>query len=77
MRKEILLNIQFWGNQIGLIKLNLERNRHNLMNLTFDNFLKNHKQKQSKIKDQWLEVKQKVCKKVVDQESLRKRNAIN
>lgn len=77
MRKEILLNIQYWVNQIGLIKLNLERNRHNLMNLTFDNFLKNHKQKQSKIKDQWLEVKQKVCKKVVDQESLRKRNAIN
>lgn len=77
MRKEISLNIQYWVNQIGLIKLNLERNRHNLMNLTFDNFLKNHKQKQSKIKDQWLEVKQKVCKKVVDQESLRKRNAIN
>lgn len=45
MRKEILLNIQYWVNQIGLIKLNLERNRHNLMNLTFDNFLKNHKQK--------------------------------
>lgn len=77
MRKEILLNIQYWVNQIGLIKLNLERNRHNLMNLTFDNFLKNHKQKQSKIKDQWLEVKQKVCKKVVDQESLRKKNVIN
>lgn len=45
MRKEISLNIQYWVNQIGLIKLNLERNRHNLMNLTFDNFLKNHKQK--------------------------------